>query len=128
MIVLAGVSVVSNTTTPPPPPNPGFVAPFVDSDGDSYRDEAETAMGASPNDANNLPDYTPRPAKPNVLIIYVDDLGFGDISRYGALFGTSSPSPTPNVDSLAAQGVTFTQAHSANAVCTPSRYSLLTGI
>mgnify|MGYP002622450529 CR=1 FL=1 len=111
-----------------PPPNGGYVAPFVDSDGDSYRDEAETALGSNPNDPTDCPDHTPAPAKPNIVIIYADDLGFGDISRYGNLFGTPSASPTPNVDSLADQGVTFTQAHSANAVCTPSRYSLLTGI
>ncbi|MCH7227091.1 sulfatase-like hydrolase/transferase [Haloferula sp. A504] len=109
------------------PPNSGFTAPFVDTDGDSYRDEAETALGSNPNDPDDCPDHTPSPAKPNILIIYTDDLGFGDISRYGNLFGTPSASPTPNVDSLADQGVTFTQAHSANAVCTPSRYSLLTG-
>ncbi|MCH7228095.1 sulfatase-like hydrolase/transferase [Haloferula sp. A504] len=111
-----------------PPPNGGYVAPFVDSDGDSYRDEAETALGSDPNDPADCPDHTPAPAMPNIVIIYADDLGFGDISRYGNLFGTTSASPTPNVDSLADQGVTFTQAHSANAVCTPSRYSLLTGI
>jgi arylsulfatase A len=125
---LASVLVVGNTDAEPPPPNPGLVVPFVDSDGDSYRDQAETAMGSNPQDPADLPDYTPAPAKPNVVIIYADDLGFGDISRYGSLFGTPSPSPTPHVDSLADAGVTFTQAHSANAVCTPSRYSLLTGI
>lgn len=110
------------------PPNSGYTSPFVDTDGDSYRDDAETALGSNPNDADDCPNYTPNPAKPNIVIIYADDLGFGDISRYGNLFGTSSASVTPNVDRLADQGVTFTQAHSANAVCTPSRYSLLTGI
>lgn len=39
----------------------------MDSDGDSYRDEAETAMGANPNQAADLPDYTPNAAKPNVV-------------------------------------------------------------
>nr|MCU0781589.1 sulfatase-like hydrolase/transferase [Akkermansiaceae bacterium] len=128
---LASVLVMRNTGSeppPPPPPNTGLVVPFVDSDGDSYRDEAETAMSSNPNNPADLPDYTPKPAKPNVVIIYADDLGFGDISRYGSLFGTPSPSPTPHVDRLADEGVTFTQAHSANAVCTPSRYSLLTGL
>jgi arylsulfatase A len=110
------------------PPNSGYTSPFVDTDGDSYRDDAETAFGSNPNDVNDCPDHTPSPAKPNIVIIYADDLGFGDISRYGNLYGTPSASLTPNVDSLADQGVTFTQAHSANAVCTPSRYSLLTGI
>jgi len=113
--------------TDPNLPAPHYVR-FVDSDGDGYRDDAEIAMGSAPNNAADIPDYTPKTVKPNVVIIYADDLGLGDISRYGAIFGTSSPSPTPHVDSLADQGVAFTQAHSANAVCTPSRYSLLTGI
>jgi len=69
-----------------------------------------------------------QPAQPNIVIIYADDMGFGDISRYGSLFGTPSPASTPHLDALADEGMMFTQAHSANAVCTPSRYSLLTGI
>ncbi len=59
---------------------------------------------------------------PNILIIYVDDLGYGDLSCYG---GTGLV--TPNVDKLAAEGIRFTQAYSAAATCTPSRYSMLTG-
>ena len=61
-------------------------------------------------------------AKPNIVLIYVDDLGFGDIGVNGAI-GVE----TPNVDKLAANGLNFTDAHSAAATCTPSRYSLLTG-
>ena len=129
---LAGVRVfvegLSDSDTNPPSTGNGPVFPFVDSDNDTYRDEAEVALGSDPDDASDIPDHTPPSAKPNVVIIYADDLGFGDIARYGSLFGTRSPSPTPNVDGLADAGVTFTQAHSANAVCTPSRYSLLTGI
>jgi len=64
---------------------------------------------------------------PNVVIILADDMGFGDMAAYGALFGTKSPAPTPHMDKLAAEGMMFTQAHSSNGVCTPSRYSLLTG-
>lgn len=60
--------------------------------------------------------------KPNVVIFYVDDLGFGDLSSYGM-----TATKTPNVDELAAQGIRFTDAHSSAATCTPSRYSLLTG-
>lgn len=67
-------------------------------------------------------------SKPNVVIVYADDLGFGDVSRYASLFGTRPPAPTPNIDRLADEGMLFTQAHAAAAVCTPSRYSLLTGI
>ena len=65
--------------------------------------------------------------RPNIVIIYADDMGFGDVGAYGVRFGTASPAPTPHMDSLAAEGLMFTQAHSSNAVCTPSRYALLTG-
>lgn len=60
--------------------------------------------------------------KPNIVLIYADDLGFGDISCYGA-----RKVHTPNIDRLAAQGVRFTNAHASSATCTPSRYSILTG-
>ena len=61
--------------------------------------------------------------KPNVIIIYIDDLGYGDISCYGA-----TRIKTPNVDRLSATGIRFTNGHSSSATCTPSRYSMLTGI
>jgi arylsulfatase A-like enzyme len=61
-------------------------------------------------------------AKPNIVLIYADDVGYGDISCYGA-----SRVKTPNLDRLAAGGMRFTNAHSSSATCTPSRYSLLTG-
>lgn len=59
---------------------------------------------------------------PNVVLIYVDDLGYGDVGCYGA-----TKVQTPNIDRLAREGRRFTDAHSASAVCTPSRYALLTG-
>ena len=62
------------------------------------------------------------PTNPNIVIIYADDLGYGDISCYGA-----SRIKTPNVDRLASQGLRFVNAHSSSATCTPSRYSMLTG-
>jgi arylsulfatase A-like enzyme len=61
--------------------------------------------------------------KPNVLIIYADDLGYGDVTCYNP----ESKINTPNIDNLAANGMLFTDAHSPAAFCTPSRYSLLTG-
>jgi len=61
-------------------------------------------------------------SRPNVVLIFADDLGYGDLGCYGA-----SKVKTPNIDRLAAQGRMFTDAHSASAVCTPSRYALLTG-
>ena len=59
---------------------------------------------------------------PNVVFIYADDLGYGDVSCYGA-----TRVQTPNIDKLAAQGLKFTDAHAPAATCTPSRYALLTG-
>lgn len=60
--------------------------------------------------------------KPNVILIYADDLGYGDVSCYGA-----TKIKTPNIDKLAAGGLRFTHAHATSATCTPSRYSMLTG-
>jgi len=63
-------------------------------------------------------------AKPNVIVILADDLGYGDVQCYNSLRGKI---PTPHVDRLAAQGMRFTDGHSASGVCSPSRYTLLTG-
>ncbi len=62
--------------------------------------------------------------KPNVVIILADDLGYGDVHCYNPQRGKI---PTPNVDRLAAEGMCFTDAHSSSGVCSPSRYTLLTG-
>ncbi|MBM3808483.1 MAG: arylsulfatase [Acidimicrobiia bacterium] len=71
--------------------------------------------------AGGLPELTAA-AKPNVVIIYADDAGYGDVGCYGA-----TKIATPNIDRLAAQGRRFTNAHAPAATCTPSRYALLTG-
>ena len=60
--------------------------------------------------------------RPNIIIMYADDLGFGDIGCYG---GTGIP--TPNLDRLGAQGLRFHDGYATAATCTPSRYSILTG-
>ena len=60
---------------------------------------------------------------PNILLILADDLGYGDVSCYNP----ESKVPTPNIDRLAREGMRFTDAHSPSTVCTPSRYSILTG-
>lgn len=60
--------------------------------------------------------------KPNVLLINVDDLGYGDVGAYGA-----EMVKTPNMDRLAEEGTKFTDFHTASAVCSPSRYALITG-
>lgn len=63
-----------------------------------------------------------KPQKPNVVIIYGDDIGYGDFSCYGA-----KKVSTPNVDKLASEGIRFTNTHSAASTCTPSRYALISG-
>jgi arylsulfatase A-like enzyme len=64
----------------------------------------------------------PAAARPNVIVILADDVGYGDVGCYGA-----TRIPTPHIDRLAGQGVRFTDAHAAAATCTPTRYALLTG-
>ena len=61
--------------------------------------------------------------RPNVVIIYGDDVGYGDVGAYGA-----EKIPTPNIDALASEGLRFTDGHCSAATCTPSRFSLLTGV
>lgn len=66
----------------------------------------------------------PKTAKsPNILLIYLDDLGYGDLSVYGA-----NKIQTPHMDRLGKDGIRFTQAYATSSTCTPSRYGLLTGI
>ena len=65
---------------------------------------------------------TPSPRKPNIIIMYADDLGYGDVGCYG---GTGIA--TPNIDRLASEGLRLTDGYATAATCTPSRYSLLTG-
>ncbi len=71
------------------------------------------SAGDVPTDARN----------PNIIVILADDLGYGDISCYNA----NSKIKTRHVDRLAAEGMRFTDAHTPSAVCTPTRYGLLTG-
>ncbi|MCZ7644384.1 MAG: arylsulfatase [Planctomycetota bacterium] len=62
-------------------------------------------------------------ARPNVIVILADDLGLGDVS----CFAPQTKTPTPHVDRIAREGIAFTDAHSSSAVCTPTRYGILTG-
>jgi arylsulfatase A-like enzyme len=64
----------------------------------------------------------PKAAKPNIVFILADDIGYGDFGCYGAV-----KVKTPNIDRLAKRGMRFIDAHSPAAVCTPSRYALMTG-
>ena len=61
--------------------------------------------------------------KPNIILVYVDDMGYGDAS----CLNPHAKFKTPNIDRLAREGLTFTDGHSSDTVCTPSRYGLLTG-
>ncbi|NNJ26500.1 sulfatase family protein [Alienimonas chondri] len=82
---------------------------------------APFASGAAPDAPEQAGQAAANP--PNVLILYADDLGYGDL-------GATNPKskiPTPNLDRLAAEGMLFTDAHSSSGICTPSRYALLTG-
>ena len=63
------------------------------------------------------------PNRPNILILYADDLGYGDLGCYNP----ASKIPTPHLDRLASQGMRFTDGHSSSGICTPSRYAMLTG-
>jgi len=65
---------------------------------------------------------SPQPARPNILFILADDIGYGDLGCYGA-----TKVKTPALDRLASQGCRFTDAHSTASTCTPTRYALLTG-
>ncbi len=62
------------------------------------------------------------PQKPNVIVIFADDIGYGDLECYGA-----RAVKTPNVNRLAAEGIQFTNAYACASTCTPSRYGMLTG-
>ena len=62
-------------------------------------------------------------ARPNIVILYADDMGYGDL----AIQNPGSKIPTPHLDQLAREGMRFTDAHSSSGICTPSRYALLTG-
>lgn len=62
-------------------------------------------------------------SKPNIIIIYADDLGYGDVGAYGA-----TELKTPNMDRLANEGLLFTNGYASSSTCSPSRFALLTGV
>ena len=88
---------------------PPFLAPALC----NWVNGAEAPKDGQPSADHNLP---------NVIVIYADDLGYGDLQCYG-----DKNVKTPHVDRLAAEGIRFTNAHAVAATSTPSRYSLLTG-
>ena len=84
---------------------------------------AARPSGATPAPRPRSPSPPPAPPRPNIVVILADDLGYGDVGCYNP----ASRIPTPHMDRLAAEGVRLTDAHAASAVCTSSRYALLTG-
>lgn len=80
---------------------------------------AASQVPATAKEPNAPADTT---ARPNIVLIYTDDIGYGDVGCYGA-----TKVRTPHIDRLAREGRRFTDAHSTSAACTPSRYALLTG-
>src|SRR5687768_4457868 len=81
---------------------------------------AWAALGVLPSAAHGTDKTSAR--KPNIVVILADDLGYGDLSCYGAKLIR-----TPHCDRLAQEGRRFTDAHSPSSVCSPTRYGLLTG-
>jgi arylsulfatase A-like enzyme len=98
------------------------VAPKIRHLVNAVPENVPTQWPQGPATATIAPDQRP----PNVILFLVDDMGFNDVSLYngGAADGSLQ---TPNIDSIAQQGVTFTNGYAANAVCAPSRASILTG-
>ena len=81
-----------------------------------------TTVLLAPLPALHAADAPKTGARPNIILILADDLGYGDVGCYGA-----TKIKTPNIDRLAREGRVFTDAHACSAVCSPSRYGLLTG-
>ena len=100
---------------------PGIISDIGDPIGENQTviwEQGPTEPSATSNSMAEQP--------PNVVLIVVDDLGFNDITFYGGGIGNGSV-PTPQIDSIAAQGIHFTTAYAGNATCAPSRAALLTG-
>ncbi len=93
-----------------------------DYDNDSLSDLYEQENGLDPLDPSDGPPDADDPSFTNVLLIFADDLGYGDVGCYGA-----TEVVTPNIDSLASSGMRFTQAYTPSSTCSQSRVSLLSG-
>jgi len=99
-----------------------FAAPRIAAIKDPIDPHRNVTWSAGPATATVAPDDRP----PNIIVFLADDMGFNDVSFYGggAADGTLQ---TPRIDSIAKDGVVFTNGYSANAVCAPSRASVMTG-
>lgn len=126
MVVASGVG-RGDDTARPAGPAPSFHQSPVAGDASGMSDDRRVAA-PRPRAAKVPPDPEPQairaPARrPHVVIILVDDMGYGDPGCYNH----GSKIPTPNIDRLAAEGMRFTDAHASGPLCHPSRYGLLTG-
>ncbi len=99
---------------------PGIISDFVSPIGENQSVTWAQGPSASPSKANDVDKL------PNIVLIVVDDLGFNDITYYGGGIGGGSV-PTPQIDSIAKQGIHFTNGYTGNGTCAPSRAALLTG-
>ncbi len=81
------------------------------------------SLGGCSSDKSGRPLKRALKNQPNIVFILADDMGYGDIQA----FNPQSKIPTPNLDRLVAEGMRFTDAHSGSAVCSPTRYGVLTG-
>lgn len=91
--------------------------------GDSWPFVALLAVASATSIAAGLRGQEAAPRRPNVVLLYADDLGYGDLHCYNQ----AGRIATPHLDALAAAGMRCTDAHSSSGICTPSRYALLTG-
>ena len=89
---------------------------------DPIAEEGMVSWSEGPNEASSDPSKRP----PNIILILADDMGFNDLSLYNGGAGDGSLM-TPNIDSLGLEGVVFDNGYAANAVCAPSRASIMTG-
>ena len=102
----------------------GVPGPRVVETDDRGRAPGPAELAAAQGVTRPGPDAAPAPTplRPNIVVILADDIGYGDLGCYGA-----TRVKTPNLDRLARGGMRFTDAHAPSAVCTPTRYALMTG-
>ena len=99
---------------------PGIISDFVSPIGENQSVTWAQGPSVSPSEVDDVDKL------PNIVLIVVDDLGFNDITYYGGGIGGGSV-PTPQIDSIAKQGIHFTNGYTGNGTCAPSRAALLTG-
>jgi arylsulfatase A-like enzyme len=87
-----------------------------------------TQMAPAPQQEQSITGAAQAPPPPNIILILVDDMGYGDVGCYRNGNGAANLAPTPNIDRLAAEGIRFTSYYSGAPICSPSRVALTTGM